>query len=361
VLGTIMRANPRWARLRVPPPFDVRQTLQRLPHGWSALSFFWQGTRLHVFAGDGIAASVEWRPDEIDALKKSFAHVRTAAASELLHVDHVIPPGLARKIFPGEIDRWLVTQERVLISPHGPLKSAPLHAVKLGTGKRLIEIAAVQYIPTLALLGLERRQPAHDRVLLLGCERDSFGNVPLDDVPFEIESLRRVWGFQAVDRSLAPTARFGADLPEPSHWRNFRVLHFACHGKFEPDRPLDARFFLGGEAVRATELFAVRLDADIACFSACDLGAHGEAEDAFDTAGDEWLGLSLPLFYAGARTVMVSVGKAISSEAVRVMEAFHTELAAGKSPADACQSALRRVQKRPEGFWANWYLAGLPS
>ena len=38
-----MRTNPRWARVSVPGALDMGAELQRIPEGWSYLSYFWEG------------------------------------------------------------------------------------------------------------------------------------------------------------------------------------------------------------------------------------------------------------------------------------------------------------------------------
>ena len=73
-----------------------------------------------------------------------------------------------------------------------------------------------------------------------------------------------------------------------------------------PESPLDASLYLGNEALRASELFGVDLKAEVVCMSACDVGRHGEQIDGVALVSDEWLGLAMPLFQAGARHVLTS-------------------------------------------------------
>jgi CHAT domain-containing protein len=130
---------------------------------------------------------------------------------------------------------------------------------------------------------------------------------------------------------------------------------------FDPERPLDARLRLGREAVRASELFGVKLDAALACFSACDVGAQAERFESVDLVGDEWLGLAIPLLYAGARTILVSLWPANSEQTTTLMQGLHRELSRGRAPAEAFQLAVASVQDDPVAHWANWYFAGLPT
>jgi CHAT domain-containing protein len=78
---------------------------------------------------------------------------------------------------------------------------------------------------------------------------------------------------------------------------------------------------------------------------------------------DEWLGLALPLFQAGTRSLLVSLWQADSATARAFMQDFHQAIATGLSPAAAhqraCQAQIRN--RRSFGFWANWQLAGFPA
>jgi CHAT domain-containing protein len=78
-------------------------------------------------------------------------------------------------------------------------------------------------------------------------------------------------------------------------------------------------------------------------------------------AGDEWLGFTMPLLYAGARSIVVSLWKAEDTTAARVMPALHAAIHDGREPADALRDALATVADEPQGFWGNWYLVGFPA
>jgi CHAT domain-containing protein len=137
-------------------------------------------------------------------------------------------------------------------------------------------------------------------------------------------------------------------------------LHVACHGVFPADRPFDAALRIGAEAIRASELFAVRLNARLVTLSACALGRHARRWGERTLVADEWIGLYLPLFYAGAQSLVVSLWDADSRTAAEFMTALHGEMAAGADAPDAVQSAIRRVRKKLTPLWANWCLVGFP-
>jgi CHAT domain-containing protein len=109
-------------------------------------------------------------------------------------------------------------------------------------------------------------------------------------------------------------------------------------------------------------LFSAHLGNARVFLSACSLGRQ---EDGFGkpTAGDEWIGLYLPIFYSGAQQLLVSLYDADSETAMRVMVDLHASLSKGLALAAAFQSAIKGAidEGRPPALWANWYLVGLPT
>jgi CHAT domain-containing protein len=99
----------------------------------------------------------------------------------------------------------------------------------------------------------------------------------------------------------------------------------------------------------------------VVCLSACDVGQHSDRLDGLTLVSDEWLGLAMPLFQAGAQTLLTNLWRADSATAREFMETFHRALAGGNNPARAHQQACLAVLKKPFGLWAGWQLAGFPS
>ena len=109
-----------------------------------------------------------------------------------------------------------------------------------------------------------------------------------------------------------------------------------------------------------SEFFAARLNAKLVCLSACSLGRQAERSSTLALAGNEWIGLYLPLFYAGAETLLVSLWDANDRVTSTMMEVLHHELSHNAAPADAFQHACLAVSQKRESLWANWYLVGFP-
>ena len=362
LFARIMREHPRWASVQAPRPFEPAKDLDVLPAGWSALSMFWLDSELHLFltrpGEPPFQSSEAWTDEDRTLLRESQARLRSATPTDLFLDPCVIPEELAARIVRPEIAERIRPDDRLLVSPHGDLRGVPLQGLPL-RGR------SVQYIPSLALLSLVRPAAHSDGVLLLGCEQDGFHNRRLSGVPRELDAVAEVWAKQPpvpVERILLDAdGRLGVDAPPIEEWSDYRVVHLACHGQLNPDRPLEGALLLGQSALRMSELFALRLQADLVCLSACDLGRIGEHLADVKQAGDEWLGFTMPLLYAGARSILVSLWQADDRTASELMPALHRAIHGGREPADALHEAFGTLGEANDTHWSNWYLVGFPA
>ncbi len=373
VCNEAMRGNPRWAALRSPPPPDIEALLARINGSCALLSLFVlpapQGIEVHCFCNDGAAPlhrRLQFSWEDKRQLEVCRADLERYGANDPFLP--ALPQAQCAQLFAPELVAQLTPERPLLISAHGIFASLALPATRLADGRRLIEHCPVQLVPTLALLAQPLRERAappaqHLRVLLLGCAQDGFRSPPLDDVASEIDELRQLW--------LEKDAEVQAELlqpdqtpPErqcaPEHWRAARFVHVACHGTFDPTQPFDAALLLGRDKLRASEFFTVRLAAEAVILSACDVGRRAEMLDGIAAAFDEWLGLYLPLFYAGASALVASRWAANSAQARAFMRVLHGELANGASPMRAVRAASVSMLDLPDVFWANWVVAGVP-
>lgn len=366
--GSLMRANPRWGLLKEPPQLDLRTELEKLDSKWVPVSYFWQtrkeGATLHIFSTSSnrrpLHATVEWSHDELQQLDQTRERLRGV----LSPLASVLPDELAAKILPAEVLDAFAPDQNLLISPHDRLRMLPLHAMTIAD-QRLIDLRPVMYIPTLALLPFRRAAKRVEQVLLMGCEQDGFGSPPLKQVPDEIHTLNKVWS-QSRPGKTRDFLLSSHDSPSASglpveEWSEFDVLHFACHGDFPEGRPFDAALRLGSDAVRTSEFFGVRLNATVISLSACALARQTREHSGIKLTGDEWLGLYLPLFYAGARGVVASLWDANSQVAAQLMKEFHRALSESEDLAGSFRQAMRSVAQKPEALWANWCLVGFPN
>ena len=372
LLATLMKQNPRWAALKTPPAFNIKSELAKLNPDWIVVSYFWLSDTkgdevcLYIFwtgrdrAPHSIA--VPWTRAELQALDA----LRSLLRGTVSPAENTFPNHLAEKVMPPQILASLSATSQMLISPHERLKGIPLHTLPVSDDQMLIQRVPVQFIPTLTLLTLQSKAFPAEKILLLGCPTNGFGDPPLEAVESEIGDIARIWEVkrpQKVKHRILPAdASLETEALSPDRWRDFGIIHIACHGVFREGMPFDAALRLGKDAVRASELFAARLGNSRVFLSACSLGRQDDGSGKRN-AGDEWIGLYLPIFYAGAQQLLVSLYDADSDTAMRVMVDVHTSLSQEKSLASALQTALGAAIDAglPTALWANWYLVGLPA
>lgn len=139
----------------------------------------------------------------------------------------------------------------------------------------------------------------------------------------------------------------------------FRYLHFASHGVFDAENPLDSALLLSSDGkndgrLTVSELYETRMNADLITLSACET-ALGKI-----TNGDDVVGFTRGFLYAGANSIVSSLWQ-IDDEATGVlMNQFYRNLAKANK-----RSALRNAQitmiaskQNHPFYWSAFQLTG---
>lgn len=106
LMEALMRANPRWAGLRTPPPFDLEAELARLDPAWVPISYFFQpqpeGAVLHIFyAGsdrEPHCLQTSWSRDDLAQIDQARAEMRRSEKERLFLP--IFPEGLVQRVLP---------------------------------------------------------------------------------------------------------------------------------------------------------------------------------------------------------------------------------------------------------------------
>ena len=347
------------AALRQVAPLTAEQIQARLPYDTILLEYCWQTERPSLVAVTH-GRVVEYPLDR----------VRSGAIAAVFDQDKNIPLRLtpdARGILH---DPWPLHQlyqlllapvaaavaqaQRVLIVPHGPLHYIPFHALTRHPSGRAdfwIEGAESQrelfYAPsaTVALEYCQAKPPSAGKGMLAL----AYG----DDLRFaqrEAELAVRSYGGRTLHGNEATRSalhRQGAA---------YALVHFACHGRFTAEDPWNSGIRLSDGWLTAGEILQhLRLDADLVTLSGCETGRSKVH------LGDEVIGLTRALIYAGAPSVLVSLWQTDDFATRHLMEAFYGHIAAGKTPAGALLAAqLRLMRMTAQEVVEKLLLEGLP-
>lgn len=237
---------------------------------------------------------------------------------------------------------WLV--------PHNVLHYVPLHALEID-GVPLGVRNPVCYTSSASVMSYCKANWKGRRSGAL-----VFGD-PAGDIGHAREEAR------IVAQLFGATARVGGDatrlllLEELEHAQDeIDVLHLSCHGVFRGEEPLDSSIQLAPppeddrpDELTAAQIFGLRLDTDLVTLSACESGL------AALRSGDELVGLTRALVYAGTAAALVSLWRVDSLSTSLLMGRFYRELTRGDRVATA--EALRRAQAALRELGADELLA----
>jgi CHAT domain-containing protein len=187
---------------------------------------------------------------------------------------------------------------------------------------------------------------------------------PLATAGLELQASGQLMGAPA--RDIRAGAAFTADAVRRTSLRDFRVLHFATHGLMPgelsclqeatiiasatPGAPNAANALLTAGVVLDLEL-----DADVVVLSACNSGGG--------SAGESLSGLARAVFYAGARSLMVTHWYLNDAAATRIIAYSLRNLQQGQGMAEALRNAQLDLARNVPGgghpaLWGAFALVG---
>jgi len=147
----------------------------------------------------------------------------------------------------------------------------------------------------------------------------------------------------------------------------YRYIHFATHGLLDGHPELSALVLslVDQEGkpqdgfLRLTEIFKLKLPAELVVLSACETGLGKSAK------GEGVIGMMRGFFTAGAARVMVSLWKVDDETTAQMMAIFYQNLLQRSlSPATALREAqLKMIERHPDlppYFWSGFIIQGEP-
>ncbi|GIH17632.1 CHAT domain-containing protein [Rugosimonospora africana] len=150
----------------------------------------------------------------------------------------------------------------------------------------------------------------------------------LDQAEVEIGEIAKVYpGSRALTGAEATVAATLAGLDGAP------IAHLAAHGHHEHENVLFSRLDLADGPLMAYDIQRLAAAPASVTLSACDVGRTVVAP------GDEILGFTAALLYAGTASVVASVARVTHHAAAEVMTGYHCALADGARPARALADA----------------------
>jgi CHAT domain-containing protein len=240
-----------------------------------------------------------------------------------------------------------ISTPHVIIVPHGSLHYLPFHAFYDGS-RYLIDRFEITYAPSASVLRycMDKPDVEDARPLIVG-----LADAAAPRVDVEISALRNVFPEATV---LAGDQADRAAFARAAQHASF--VHVATHATYRRDNPMFSSFKLADGYVTALDLFSMNCQANLVTLSGCQSGL-GQI-----TESDDLLGLRRGFFYAGARSLMMSLWTVSDESTVILMNEFYKEWRAGASKSRALQMAMQTLRRtHPNPFhWAPFVLVGKP-
>ncbi len=186
------------------------------------------------------------------------------------------------------------------------------------------------------------------------------GSVQLPYAQEEITQISQMVGGQGLFQSSALESDFHREADQ------YQILHLATHGLVEDRQPLYSKLVFAPEDdsvydgfLHAYEIYNMRLPANLVVLSACNTGV-GKLEK-----GEGIMSLSRAFFYAGVKSLLMSLWKVSDESTSELMVSFYEGLKAGKDKDLALQQAKvdyiwnqEIAMKSHPYFWAGFVLKG---
>ena len=144
--------------------------------------------------------------------------------------------------------------------------------------------------------------------------------------------------------------------------KDYQIIHFACHGFLAEEFPFRSALVLSLDDdpkedgfLQVREMYNLRLKADLVVLSACQTG-KGKLE-----RGEGILGLPRIFFYAGARSVILTLWRINDESTAMFMNLFYCYLSQGSDKAQALRLAkLDMINSKFSHpfYWAAFVLNG---
>ena len=249
-----------------------------------------------------------------------------------------------------------IKAKNLIVVPHGVLHKVPFGALTDGS-KYLIDRYTISVLPSASVLEyvVKKRKEAKEKALVLANPKTE--HMPLGYAEVEGRMLESLFSNpEAYYREKA------TETKAKHRASDFNVIHFATHGEFNEQQPMQSGLLLTKDDendgyLQVHEVFEMDLkNANLVTLSACET-ALSKIQ-----GGDDLVGLSRGFIYAGTPSILATLWKVDDSSTSRLMEIFYKNWKSGMSKAEAlrvAQEAVREMKGYEHPFyWAPFIMIG---
>jgi CHAT domain-containing protein len=247
-----------------------------------------------------------------------------------------------------------LNKRNLIIVSHGTLHYLPINALHDGGGY-LIDRYSIRMMPSAsAMKYLQERKADKSGGILI------FGNPDLGDPKYDLEYAQKEATEVAKIRPKSKVflRKEATEGMLRQYSKDYSYLHFATHGQFNPEAPLQSALLLAPNPqyngiLTVDKLYSLNLNADLVTLSACETGLSKIAN------GDDLVGLTRGFLYAGSSSIVASLWKVDDLATSHLMMRFYMELDK-TNKGDALRTAQLEMKKKyPHPYyWASFQLTG---
>jgi CHAT domain-containing protein len=364
-------ADPEYASLTTIEPLRAADVRKILPEDTALVSFFVIGERAHVWIVDRSRMDYVMLKADRTRLDRAVCWAKGLGAGS----DHdrsmtPNPSDCAAAATSEEVYdllfaplRGKIHAARLILVPHADLHYIPFAALRDPQTKHyLLEDYTLSYSPSASALKYlhEKESAVGGKALVIGNpDVEALPEAALPGAAREAASIARLFG---TEPKLGPAATEGLLYGLGG---KYDLIHICAHGEYRPDNPLFSRIVLAKDSAHDGNLDVQKILSEVdltgvnlVVLSACESGRGKRS------GGDEIVGLTRAVLYAGAPGVIATLWKIDDAAAADLMEEFYRRLLGGALAADALGQAqlslLRRAPYADPRFWAAFELSGNP-
>lgn len=248
-----------------------------------------------------------------------------------------------------------VSGDRIGFIPHDSLYYLPFAAMNY-KGQFLVDAFSIFYLPNTAVFKYAMGKPVS-----MGMKVLAFGNPDLGDkdmdLPYaamEVESIKK-----RIDQTSAFLYKEATKKKVKELMGDFDIIHFATHGQYLPESPMNSSLLLTPEPqddgrLTALDVMKLHFKGRAVILSACKTAL------GMSSTGTEIVGLNRSFLYAGSPSVVSTLWNVDDRSTAYFMDDFYQYLKKGKDLADALK--MVQVDMIRKGYtpyyWAPFILTG---
>ncbi len=334
-------------------PLDADDISKMLDKNTTLFSYYVTDKVLYIWAVNKDRVHLERikiSKDEATKLISSFTTAITAKDKKQIgELSEKVYDVFLKPVIP------FVSGDRICFIPHGPLYYLPFAAMSY-KGQYLVDGFSIFYLPGAGVLKYVMKKQPSGGLNVLAFGNPDLGNKQLD-LPYaeaEVENIKKIIPQTKVYLKAEATKNKVKELLS-----NYDIVHFATHGLFIEEAPMNSGLLLAAGAhgdgrLTAAEIFTLQFKGRAIVMSACKTAL------GLSSTGTEIMGLNRAFLYAGSPSVVATLWNIEDKSTAVFMETFYKNLKNNEDIADSLKNTqLEMIRRGYEPYdWAAFMLTG---